>query len=134
MAEKERKERLEPRQGAYERAARKYESRTGPALEHLGLGALQPGMVSRYREQAEMLGRVWSAVCGVTDSAGVPSIARFWYQGFGRQVYKLWRRRERSEYRAELELVREKWRIRGLDPDLMLEVQAAVIEELEKGA
>lgn len=123
-----RDERLMP----HERAAERYESRIGEWLRRMGLEALQPQMVSGYREQAIILDRVRSAVSMVTDAAGLPGIVRFAYSAFGGQVYKLWRRRKWRGYETELELLRKKWQARGLDPGLLEKVQAAVIAALDE--
>jgi len=123
-----------PRPGPFARAKENYRKRTGQDSESGLYPALQPGMIRRYEEQADLLGLVCRAVAGVTDAAGVPGCVRFWYQGFGRQAFKLWRNRQRREYQEELVLLREKWRIRGLDPDLLRQVQTAVIAALEEGA
>lgn len=93
---------------------------------------MQQEMVRRYLEHAAIQDRLDRAAQAVTDPAGVPTIRRIWYKTFGRQVSRLWRRRNHREYQAELALLREKWRIRGLEPELLERVQQAVIAELEE--
>jgi hypothetical protein len=91
-------------------------------------------MAENYAGKAEMLGVVFKAVCSVTDPAGVAPITRFWYQGLGRETYRLWQGRNRPEQAEELELVARKWVVRGLSPELVSRVQASVMAALDEAA
>jgi hypothetical protein len=113
------------------RRVAKYEAKTTPERVARTFAARGPLMLDRYREQAEILSRVERAVAGVTDAAGVPAMMRFWYKGCGREVYRVWRTVPKSCQEVEYEVIRYKWTIRGLDPDLLGKVKAAVIELLE---
>jgi len=112
----------------FERAAARYRARLDMSDPRARL------MAASYAGKAEMLGVVFRAVCSVTDPAGVAPMTRFWYQGLGRETYKLWQGRNRPEQAAELELVARKWVVRGLEPELVSRVQASVLAALNDAA
>ena len=87
-------------------------------------------MSERYGEQAVALDLVHESVRSVTNPAGVSVMNLFWYYSFGRQVYKLWRNTPPSCLESELESVRHRWQMRGLKPEVLAQVQAAVLKML----
>ncbi|MEO0079613.1 MAG: hypothetical protein ABIK44_02935 [candidate division WOR-3 bacterium] len=93
-------------------------------------GGLREQMAERYQAQALVLARVAEAVAKVTDPAGVPRMTRFWYQVFGREVYRVWRRPQYPGIEQEFQALEMKWRARGLDPKLLRRVRDAVVQRL----
>ncbi len=112
----------------YERAVERFSARLDMADPVARL------MAENYAGKAELLGVVFRAVCEVCNPAGVVPMTRFWYQGLGRETFKLWCGRSRREYAEELELVAKKWVVRGLVPELVSRVQAAVLAALDAAA
>jgi hypothetical protein len=88
-------------------------------------------MVAAYREQSQLLGLVQEAVASVAAEHGLSGMQRFWYQGFGREVYGRWRRFGQGRLEPELASVRTRWLLRGLDPALVALVEARVLAALE---
>jgi hypothetical protein len=103
----------------------------------LGLwGRLKPAkveaMARMYSAQAAVMSRVTQTVYEVIDVKVVSVIYRNLYGIFGREVYARWRGIWNSRSEEELELLRLKWQRRGLDPELLVAVQARVIKLLEQ--
>jgi hypothetical protein len=103
----------------------------------LGLwGRLKPAEVDAtartYSAQAAVMSRVTQTIYEVIDAKGVSVICRNLYGIFGREVYARWRGIWNSTSEGELELLRLKWQRRGLDPELLVAVQARAIKLLEQ--
>ena len=114
------------------RQVAKYAARSTPEYVAATLGAKQAEMTRKYEAQADVLCHVHVAVQAVTDRAGVPGWQRLWYKVHGSEAYKLWRLHRDIDISVELGILRHKWTMRGLDPDLLVAVETAVLNELAR--
>jgi hypothetical protein len=123
---------MDPVAERVERLMARYKAKTAPGRVAALFEAQGQSMRDNYRIQAEVMQKVEQAVADVTDAAGAPVMMRFWYKDYGREVYRIWRAVPTSCQEGEYEVVRYKWTVRGLNPELMDKVKAAVLALLEK--
>jgi hypothetical protein len=100
------------------------------------LDAMRPDMEARYKAAMVSLLAVDTKIKQVLNSAEVSTILYVPYLSFGRQLWKLSRQQDISGESLQMAatVLREKWRARGLDPDVLLAVQKGVfaIQESEE--
>jgi len=107
-----------------------YAARMNPRAVSSVLDDLSQTMSANYRQQAEMLRLVERTVRQASD--GAPSLMRVWFLDFGREVYGRWRRCPKVALEPELQIMRHKWTVRGLDPQTLEKVEKAVLDELHR--
>jgi hypothetical protein len=97
------------------------------------LDALRPDMQARYQAAMTVMLAIDTKVKQVLNMQGVSTILYVPYLSFGRQLYKLSRQQDIAGESLELaaQVLREKWRARGLDPDVLLAVQKGVFSVQE---
>jgi hypothetical protein len=89
-------------------------------------------MTEHYREQATALMLVEAvARSAVRRCRSVPTPACA-YLALAREVYGRWRRYTGATLATELALVRSKWLLRGLDPELVGRIVPAVRDALDR--
>ena len=96
------------------------------------LAAKRTKMLERYGEYAAAAAQVSRVVCDLCDNAGVVCMMRMWYQTYSREIHKLWRNHHDMDITGELGVLRYKWTVRGLVPDVLEKVEAAVLAELRR--
>ena len=114
-----------------ERRVAKYQAKTTPERMSALFASKAERMRERYRSQALVQECVDQAVAGVTDAEGVSVMMRICYKSYGREICRVWRTVPSGSQEVEYEAVRYKWNIRGLNPDILGKVKAAVVEMLE---
>ncbi|MEO0081036.1 MAG: hypothetical protein ABIL25_01940 [candidate division WOR-3 bacterium] len=114
----------------FENDSANYACRMNPKLVSDVLDDLGGVMLAKYRKQAELLRLVEATVRQATD--GAPMLVWVWYLDFGREVYGRWRKVPSHALASELEILRHKWTVRGLDPKTLEKVEAAVVEMLNQ--
>ena len=97
------------------------------------LDAMRPDMQARYQAAMVSMMAIDTKVKQTLNVHAVSTILYVPYLSFGRQIWKLSRQQDISGESLQLaaRVLRDKWRARGLDPDILLDVQKNVFSVQE---
>jgi hypothetical protein len=100
------------------------------------LDAMRPDMQARYQAAMAAMLAIDTKVKQTLNVHAVSTILYVPYLSFGRQIWKLSRQQDISGESLQLaaRVMRDKWKARGLDEDVLLAVQTGVfsVKEEEK--
>ena len=95
--------------------------------------AKRAAMAKRYQPHARAMRSVHVSVSRFCAEEAVPSVYRFWYLTFARELYGRWHRFHGQALELEVAAVVHKWTVaRGLDAELLQRVRDVVLEVLEE--
>lgn len=97
------------------------------------LDAMRPDMQARYQAAMTAMLAIDTKVKQVLNTNSVSTILYVPYLSFGRQIWKLSRQQDISGESLQLaaKVLRDKWKARGLDQDVLLAVQKEVFSVQE---
>jgi hypothetical protein len=97
------------------------------------LDAMRPDMQARYQAAMVSMMAIDTKVKQTLNVHAVSTILYVPYLSFGRQIWKLSRQQDISGESLQLaaKVLRDKWRARGLDADILLDVQKNVFSVQE---
>ena len=98
------------------------------------LDAMRPDMQARYQAAMVAMMAIDTKVKQTLNVHAVSTILYVPYLSFGRQIWKLSRQQDISGESLQLaaRVLRDKWKARGLDMDILLDVQKNVFSVQEE--
>jgi len=116
-----------------DKAVVKYQKRIGRFLPDGLRTGLLPLMTREYADARRSQKLVDQTVQQLIKSLNVPCLHRIHYLNFGRQVWAKFRRVGGRTLDRELEILKNSWREKGLEPEVLNAVQTEVLRTLRTG-
>jgi hypothetical protein len=104
---------------------KKYEAKVSGDVVKARFDALKEVMAEQTSERFADLQNVEEIVKSIVEPEGEPTILLPHYMNFGRQLYSLSQRFGGATLKTEAKLVYDKWKTRGLKPEILKSIAGA---------
>uniref|UniRef100_A0A7C4CDJ2 Uncharacterized protein n=1 Tax=candidate division WOR-3 bacterium TaxID=2052148 RepID=A0A7C4CDJ2_UNCW3 len=111
-----------------EQRVNNWNAKFDPGRAMAALATRRRQMLQRYAAAVVTLCAVEQEVKQVLNAAGVPTIDCVWYLDYGRELFRLSRRRKLAGASLTLaaQVLLDKWQRRGLDTEVLARIRAQV--------